>query len=100
MKVDLTKFSEAGFDTIWQLSKPPGEKTLWVVGFFCQGVESSLNDGLICYVPCHGEPEQVRQLYLSPACDSIQEAMDKAFLLFEKNRTEEFFPRIRKLKEI
>ena len=85
VRIDLGRYIEAGFDTIWQVFEPPGDTSKWIVGFFCQGVESSLNDGLICCVPCHGEPERIRQEYLSPACDTIQQAIDGAYMLFKKN---------------
>jgi len=99
MFVNLSKYIEAGFDSIWQVFKPPGEKSKWVAGFFCQGVESSMNDGLICYVPCYGEAEQVRFKYLSPTCDTIQSAIDEAYKLFKANKNL-FECRTRKLKEV
>jgi len=99
MFINLSKYVIAGFDTIWQVFKPPGEESKWIVGFFCQGVESSMNDGLICYVPCYGEKEQIRFRYLSPACNTIQEAIDEAWKLFWANR-HLFNRRIRKFKEI
>jgi len=99
MLINLSKYIVAGFDTIWQVFKPPGEESKWIVGFFCQGVESSMSDGLICYVPCYGEKEQVRFQYLSPACNTVQEAIDEAWKLFWANR-HLFNRRIRKFKEI
>jgi len=100
--VDLSKYIKAGFDAIWEVFIPPGDKSKWVAGFFCQGVESSMNDGLICYLPCHGEPERVRFQFLSPACDSIQEAIDKAYELYQRGKDKygRFCRRIRKYKEI
>lgn len=97
--VNLSKYIKAGFDSIWQVFIPPGEEYKWVVGFLCQGVESSMNDGLICYVPCHGEAEQVRFQYLSPPCDTIQDAIDEAYKLFEANKGL-FGRKTRKLKEV
>lgn len=99
MFVDLSKYTKAGFDSIWQVFRPPGEESKWVVGFFCQGVESLMDDGLICYVPCNGETEQVRFQYSSPPCDTIQGAIDESYKLFEANK-DLFSRRTRKLKEI
>jgi len=99
MYVDLSKYIVAGFNSIWQVFKPPGEESKWVVGFFCQGVESSMNDGLICYVPCYGETEQVRFKYLSPPCDTIQDAINESYKLFKDNKNL-FEHRTRKLKEV
>jgi len=99
--VDLSKYIEAGFDAIWQVFIPPGDKSKWIAGFYCQGPESSLNDGLVCYLPCYGEPEQIRLQHLSPTCSSIQEAIDKAYNLYqrEKSKYDRFFRKIRRCKE-
>jgi hypothetical protein len=74
--IDLLKYIEAGFDTLWKCSNG------WIVGFFCQGFESLANDGLICFLPLQREPETIRQKYLSPVCDTPQEAILKAWSLW------------------
>ncbi len=43
--IDLSEYIQAKFDTIFKFDNG------WVAGFFCQGVESLSNDGLICYLP-------------------------------------------------
>lgn len=85
MKIDIDKYIEVGFDTLQFFNHLNG----WIAGFFCQGMESKLNDGLICYLPLQGKSEKIREKHLSPYCSTPQEAIDKAYKLWrinEKNR--------------
>lgn len=82
MKINLDKYIKAEFDTLWALWEKKDNS--WVVGFFCQGKESLLNDGLICYLPLQGKPEKIRERYLSPVCKTPQEAIDEAYKLYIK----------------
>jgi len=75
--VDLTKYKNANFDTLWQV-----EPNKWIVGFFCQGFSSLIGDGFICFLPLQGRSEETRASYLSPICSTPQEAIDKSYELW------------------
>ena len=77
--VKIAKYREAGFNTLWNVNEK------WIAGFFCQGKESELNDGLITYLPLEGYSEARRISYLSPVCETAQEAIDKAYNLWKEN---------------
>lgn len=49
----------------------------YIVGYFCQELESLPNDGLTCHKDVGGLPEKIREKHLSPVCKTKEEAIKR-----------------------
>lgn len=79
------KYKKAGFDCLFFFDDGHG-KGKWCCGFFCQGKESILNDGLICYLPLQGKSEKIRDKHLSKLLDTVEEAINDSYKNWRANK--------------
>lgn len=86
MNIFLNEYKEAGFDCLFCFDGTQRTPDKWCCGFFCQGKESSLNDGLICYIPLQGKPQKIREKYLSKLFDTPNEAIMDSYKRWKRKK--------------
>lgn len=79
------KYKTAGFDCLFFFDDG-NNRGKWCSGFFCQGEESLINDGLICYLPLQDRPEEIRDQHLSKLFDTPEEAINDSYLKWSENK--------------
>lgn len=85
--MDWRDYTEAKFTTVMEVidpdstTTPPGMK--WIAGFFCQGPESIVNDGNVCYTNEQNQNTFTRSQKLSPLEDDPETAIAEAYILWK-----------------
>lgn len=85
--MDWRDYTEAQFTTVTQVPDPLSTATpttfKWVAGFFCQGTDSEMNLGDVCYTNEQNKNVFVRSQRLSPLEDDAETAIAEAYALWK-----------------
>lgn len=85
--MDWTDYTEAKFNTVMEIPDPDSVirpiPMKWVAGFFCQGPESTVNNGDVCYTNEQNRNTFTRSNRRSPLEDDPETAISEAYDLWK-----------------
>lgn len=85
--MDWTDYTEAQFTTVMQVPDPKSTTMpaalKWTAGFFCQGEDSMINTGEVCFTNEQMRSAFIRTQQLSPLEDDPETAIASAYALWK-----------------